>query len=72
MMWNWFSQLLGRNKASKRYKVRVDIPFEQHPFTIDAVNPVRHQVETAAPTSPSGDIPLAKAAQEVDVETQSS
>ncbi|MDT3320031.1 hypothetical protein Q4Q52_09630 [Shewanella sp. SP1S2-4] len=35
MMWNWFIKMLGRDEQPKRKKVLVDIPFEQHRFSMD-------------------------------------
>ncbi|SUI48766.1 Uncharacterised protein [Shewanella putrefaciens] len=35
MMWNWFSKMLGRHEQPKRKKVQVEIPFEQHRFSMD-------------------------------------
>lgn len=35
MMWNWFRKMLGKDGRSKRKKVLVDIPFEQHSFSLD-------------------------------------
>jgi len=35
MMWNWFTKMLGRDEQPKRKKVLVEIPFEQHRFSMD-------------------------------------
>jgi len=35
MMWNWFSKMLGKDSRPKRKKVLVDIPYEQHSFSLD-------------------------------------
>lgn len=35
MMWNWFIKMLGKDGRSKRKKVFIDIPYEQHRFSLD-------------------------------------
>ncbi|MCL1091115.1 hypothetical protein L2744_16205 [Shewanella profunda] len=35
MMWNWFRKVFGKTEQPKRKKVLVDIPFEQHSFSLD-------------------------------------
>ncbi|MCP3130393.1 hypothetical protein [Shewanella sp. KJ2020] len=43
MMWNWFIKMLGKDERSKRKKVLVDIPYEQHRFSLD--NFARHRTK---------------------------
>ncbi|MCG9962497.1 MAG: hypothetical protein ACRDCT_06005 [Shewanella sp.] len=35
MMWNWFIKMLGKDERPKRKKVLVDIPYEQHSFSME-------------------------------------
>ncbi|HAY92296.1 MULTISPECIES: hypothetical protein [unclassified Shewanella] len=35
MMWNWFTKMLGKDEQQKRKKVLIEIPFEQHRFSMD-------------------------------------
>ncbi len=32
MMWNWLMKRLGKKSSSRRRRVEVDIPFEQHSY----------------------------------------
>ena len=41
MMWNWFTKMLGKDERPKRKKMLVEIPFEQHPFSLDDFSPAR-------------------------------
>lgn len=34
-MWNWFIKMLGKDERPKRKKMLVEIPYEQHSFSID-------------------------------------
>ncbi len=41
MMCNWFTKMLSKDERPKRKKVLVEIPFEQHPFSLDDFSPTR-------------------------------
>ncbi|MCU8005969.1 hypothetical protein ACGMNB_15460 [Shewanella oncorhynchi] len=46
MMWNWFTKMLGKDEQQKRKKVLIEIPFEQHRFSMDDFSRSRLKFDT--------------------------
>lgn len=72
MMWNWFSKMLGRHEQPKRKKVQVEIPFEQHRFSMDDFSYTRLTFDTDANLPQQDVVNLDGTQQEVDAGNKSS
>ncbi|MGL4712248.1 MAG: hypothetical protein ACRCWP_06700 [Shewanella sp.] len=66
MMWNWFIKMLGKDEQRKRNKVQINIPFEQHRFSMDDFSRSRRKFG-ADDNLPQDSINPVEAEQEVDI-----
>ncbi|MCU7973779.1 MULTISPECIES: hypothetical protein [unclassified Shewanella] len=64
MMWNWFTKMLGKDEQQKRKKVLIEIPFEQHRFSMDDFS--RSRLKFDADDLPQDGINPVEPEQEVD------
>ncbi|MGL5358347.1 MAG: hypothetical protein ACRDBI_01305 [Shewanella sp.] len=71
MMWNWFTTMLGKDERRKRKKVLVDIPYEQHRFSIDHFARTRAQYDVDDPLA-SNTFNEPEAVVEMDIANKSS
>ena len=65
MMWNWFTKMLGKDEQQKRKKVLIEIPFEQHRFSMDDFSRSRLKFD-ADDNQPQDGINQVEPEQEVD------
>ncbi len=65
MMWNWFTKMLGKDEQQKRKKVLIEIPFEQHCFSMDDFSRSRLKFD-ADDNQPQDGINPVEPEQEVD------
>lgn len=65
MMWNWFTKMLGKDEQQKRKKVLIEIPFEQHRFSMDDFSRSRFKFD-ADDNLPQDGINPVEPEQEVD------
>ncbi len=66
MMWNWFTKMLGKDEQQKRKKVLIEIPFEQHRFSMDDFSRSRLKFD-ADDNLPQDGINPVEPEQEVDI-----
>ena len=69
MMWNWFTKMLGKDEQQKRKKVLIEIPFEQHRFSMDDFSRSRLKFD-ADDNQPQDGINPVEPEQEVDTGNQ--
>lgn len=71
MMWNWFSKIFGKGERSKRKKVLINIPYEQHRVSLDNFVDNRPKLDTDDVLERT-DLDAADSIQEVHLDNKSS